>query len=529
MAEIAELSRTGRPEWTSQDKKRGVDPLGMQTTSVALYQELLPGISNVTLRVRYYGFYAWLAHRYARDVGSTSIEDWCIYVRRAEALYALIARHEVTEHGVAGSRWATRRLAETSGARIAFLSSTDREDGEPQYLKQKFGAFGAAYGSQLAAIGILDDASDHDIPVPTEGIGDALAEAFGDSAGEAAELFLATTRGGSVTRANLERMHHLLPSRIGKTGRERKLYEEILFGKGQSGAEASARRSTLMLVLRVSSEIERAPYVEDVRWAMYASRRQTGEKLQPFTSTEETQRFAWSVYQANDMLHACYETILKYSLDVLAPHKSGLTMERLVSEMVSRLNPRSARRPKTWQEFVDKIQLTENASSSEEAMSEYSLIGGVLQASNLVGVCSEQCAKDTMILLAVLFKRFLGLLPRVEQQLPVISRSPFVQSLVTELKFLAKHADEPYDLLLARLVSGRVLERHLWVAMLKLRGQSDYTFLLESDDGRVRVRHKDGPVLTNPRLGSAITFLEDIHLIAERGPTAAGKRILEAL
>ena len=51
------------PEWTEYRKKNGLDPLGMQNSSVNLYQSLLPGISNVTLRMRYYGLYAWLAQR----------------------------------------------------------------------------------------------------------------------------------------------------------------------------------------------------------------------------------------------------------------------------------------------------------------------------------------------------------------------------------------------------------------------------------------------------------------------------------
>ena len=48
------------PEWTERAEKRGLDPLGMQNLGVALYQRLMPGISNVTLRMRYYGFYCWL-------------------------------------------------------------------------------------------------------------------------------------------------------------------------------------------------------------------------------------------------------------------------------------------------------------------------------------------------------------------------------------------------------------------------------------------------------------------------------------
>src|ERR1700730_8387237 len=90
------------PEWTEYRKKNGLDPLGMQNTSVALYQKLLPGVSNVTLRVRYYGLYAWLSSVYARQIRETNLKTWQRFVRRAEALYALIAQQRGAEAGVAG-------------------------------------------------------------------------------------------------------------------------------------------------------------------------------------------------------------------------------------------------------------------------------------------------------------------------------------------------------------------------------------------------------------------------------------------
>lgn len=88
---MSEPSRIAYPEWTGAPRKRGLDPLGMRSTSVSLYQTLVPGISNVTLRIRYYGLYAWLAWMYAEKIGSTDPEQWKRLVRRAEALYALIS------------------------------------------------------------------------------------------------------------------------------------------------------------------------------------------------------------------------------------------------------------------------------------------------------------------------------------------------------------------------------------------------------------------------------------------------------
>ena len=163
------------PRWTEYRKKNGLDPLGMQNGSINLYQRLLPGISNVTLRMRYYGFYAWLAFTYARADGSTDEKKWQRFVRRAEALYALAASRHGDVSGIAGTRWAGRKLAETNGA-IDFAVNADPDASGTRYLKQAWGAYGAAYGSQLFETGFLAKAG-HAIPVPSPEFGDRLSQA----------------------------------------------------------------------------------------------------------------------------------------------------------------------------------------------------------------------------------------------------------------------------------------------------------------------------------------------------------------
>lgn len=71
-----------------------------------------------------------------------------------------------------------------------------------------------------------------------------------------------------------------------------------------------------------------------------------------------------------------------------------------------------------------------------------------------------------------------------------------------------------------------MVRRHLAVAMRKLRQQKDYTFLIESQNGRLRRRKQDGPVYTNPRLQPAITFLKDIHVLGGQGLTSYGVEAL---
>ena len=80
------------PLWLHTNQITGHDHLGVQVVSIALYSELLPGLTNVTDRLRYYSFYPWVLHRYAKDVRRASYEPWYDHLRRADFLLALVAK-----------------------------------------------------------------------------------------------------------------------------------------------------------------------------------------------------------------------------------------------------------------------------------------------------------------------------------------------------------------------------------------------------------------------------------------------------
>ena len=103
MADASE-PETNCPAWADCRKKNGLDPPGMQNSSVNLYRRYLPGISNVTLRMRYQGLYAWTCRTYALKEPGDNPKNWKRLVRRAEALYALIAYEPGNEAGVTGIR-----------------------------------------------------------------------------------------------------------------------------------------------------------------------------------------------------------------------------------------------------------------------------------------------------------------------------------------------------------------------------------------------------------------------------------------
>lgn len=430
---------------------------------------------------------------------------------------------------MAGVDWASRALA-AAKADVVFDSATDRREGEPQYLKQKFGAFGAAYGSQLLDIEVLELVPGHGVPVPTQGAGEDLAEAFAEAIGAAADAFLAAAQAGVASKGSLAQLAAMLPSKIAATGRERDTYESLLFvGQHVGDPRAASRSHSLRLVLRAAKRQSRSVRVDPLRWFLYASQCASGATLAGIGPGEDRQRFAWAAYQANDLLHLSYETILKLALDILGSAPTGMPFERLVAETVARLmSALDAHPTDSWDALTISLELAGDPSSEKDPMSEFALHRSVLRSSKPEVFTSEESARSSVLLLAVLYRRFGELLERIARELPVLVQGDFLRSLVTELRFLEAHAADPLEKLLTRIVQQRVLDRHLWVAIQKFRGQGDYTFLLESDDGRVRLRQKDGPVLTNPRLSSALAFLEDIHLLGAIGPTPAGVRLIEA-
>jgi hypothetical protein len=78
-------------DWISRDRRviDGLDHLGIELISVNLYQAMLPGITNVTERARYYSFYPWCIHRYAQKGPTNRTRtNWIKWLRALDFSYA---------------------------------------------------------------------------------------------------------------------------------------------------------------------------------------------------------------------------------------------------------------------------------------------------------------------------------------------------------------------------------------------------------------------------------------------------------
>lgn len=495
-----------QPAWTERADKRGLDPLGIQNPGVALYQQLIPGISNVTLRVRYYGFYCWTSEAYAKTEASTDEASWRRWVRRSEAAYALIASMAGGEGGVGGIDWADRRLSEGEDV-IDFAQAASDENIPGRYLAQGWGVFGGAYYTQMVEMGIFV-MGDFGIQRAHNVAGVALAAAFRQSIGPEVEaLLLDTIRTAKVSRADLDRLHPAAPSKIPEESDERLAYEGLLFARVAQLAKDESRARSLRLILDTAGTVGSRPTVDQIRFHLFFGHFED-EKM-------ESQRVRWEAYQCQDLFQVAAAALLEWSTRLMDAD-GGVTIEMIQLQAQARLATLAgATADLSWQQFrgtLDPLDFDFQLAWSSLIGRRGSVEEKAWLAVNLMAAIEARVASRPDLDLAV------------RRELSVRGNA---RSVVSELDWLSRNGALNILEVCSRYLADRIIRRHSWVAMQKLRRQRDYTFLFEIRDGRFIRRNGYAPAPTTPRLGPSVQFLEDIGLVTGDGLTQSGLGILE--
>lgn len=211
----------------------GRDPLGIQNSSIATYAILLPGMTNLTMRIRYYGFYCWLLNVFyernknARDV---SIKDHYNFIRRAElALAFLMTNNYDNLQSIVGSQFANKNNETFANQGFANLNKgADKYRSTPKgsvYWDFESGALGQYYAGSLINLELIEQ--DSKIFVPTSK-GVELAQAFENSIQPASSKFLQIIDSGVLYYSDLNKIESFALHIIPKGSAEWVFYNKIM-------------------------------------------------------------------------------------------------------------------------------------------------------------------------------------------------------------------------------------------------------------------------------------------------------------
>lgn len=313
----------------------GLDPLGLQATSIRIYQGLVPNVTNITNRLRYYSFFPWLVDVYAKLHHSADQKRFAIFMRRGEALFALASLvHDLNgSDGLGGANWASKRRDDARANGIDLKPSTDNEDRRKNYLLANRGNFGVAYAPTLVTMKWLSNSV---IPV-VDGTGLKAANVFAAAIGPVALTIEQVLASGIASAQQLEDIGAAVhPAKIPANSPEQMLLREFLTGDADGDQNSKFRSSTIWLVLDLISKGIEVGDMEALRRAFYHRGLPDGRAYHVTGTTIDR----WRAYLANEYSHLALHCALNGLVGLQCQnYPSGVEPRRLISELVESALP----------------------------------------------------------------------------------------------------------------------------------------------------------------------------------------------
>lgn len=309
-------SDTPFPFWGAETKtKSGRDPLAVQNSSVVIYTNMIKGITNVTARVRYNGFFCWLLTLIAKKVASSNIdkidspEEQIKYVRRGELLLAFSMLHNFKDvNGVSGSIFAQNHY-DNDLLNLAAGADLKQDDNPKLYWQHPKGIFGQYYLNVLTELGLINlPDSKHKTYRVTKKAGKPLYDAFRESLTENQEnLFWESIYSGQISRNKLSEFKGIALHQI-YSDKELNEYKNIFCKPERQDIAKNAishRISSIKLLLEYINGDGAMVECRQIVLAFLKSNFITvlDANLKDITS----EQLSWFIYELNELSHAAYE------------------------------------------------------------------------------------------------------------------------------------------------------------------------------------------------------------------------------
>jgi len=531
------VPKAGAVDWLARDQElvEGLDNLGVQVVSANLYAQLVPGVSNVTDRARYFSFHPWVLHSFARDATDRSPGGWRRWIRRLEYTYSVAsvaAEHAknsaIHKDAVGGMIGTNKARAAARGREVDIDAATRLEANKAvtgHYFKNPQGGYAQYYKGSLTVLGVLRRDEEHKDPDRqlTTYAGVKLAgavehiQAFRDL-----RTLARTEEKIAISElAALGRIVH--PGAIDRDGEEARLLRGLLLGDddelcaGQPAAIRMQRRQSLALALHYIShgDLDRRTYELGFRWCVLASQTPGGRPWWPPAALRGC-ALAWAAYAQNELLNYALESVLWAALQLLdeEPCSPRELSARLVEAACGELPSVDGEPGNALPEALADAVAAHRSLPARR----------VYEALWAASAPTEKMGRAARLLLYVAADRarYAGAAPfaTIPHGVELVKvREIHLESWWQRVDAAGNESTREF---LARLVLEWVIYRHLRVATRKLASQHDYTFRFRPEEGLLVKCSEMEPTFTNPRFHQAIRMMADVglmsHDLAELSP-----------
>lgn len=487
--------------------KVGLNQLGLRNAAEALFTSLLPGLNNVSERIRYYSFYCWIIGEfYKRDEGFTD-KEFYRFIRYAEYLLALI--HSGTDgiDGIPGITYALN--VRPKSHEFNLQSGTYNSQGNTKsdtYWANAGGIFKQYYASSLKDIALLKENTGRSSVMnisKEKGLvnGHMLAEAFARNVGKDGQKFMEIIRRGTVTSDELDSLEPSFNMRKFPTqSDERDLMIEMLLQKDYPATESEScyRKSTICHFLR---HFSRHGTKDDFTRYMYDE----------FISGhyDDNCILGWYRYHVNDNWQYQCSVILVAFLNQLAGNpdwqEASVAAEELASSILTDLGSEYGK--STLGEVCSSIGHDRIVTPAQHGNLDTAAAPAVV---NLLGMYNSN-------------KDLRDIRPDYREAFPRAMNHDFF----TFMDEIDNCLETGFQEWLKDFILTGIIHCHYKVALRKYlqTGIASQKFIYEN--GMIRFLNGSEATHTAPRTDTLFEFLSDLELIDGKGITENGDKVLK--
>jgi hypothetical protein len=507
----------------------GLDHLGSVAPCIAIYSTLLPGLTNVTDRARYYSFYPWFLWKFAQtneEVESVHFHD--LY-RRADCLFTLIAEHhsqssagDTDRHGsrMVGRDTLVPAIRELQAGAVLKLSdfATQNEHGR-RYFKNRLGGLGQYYLGTLEDLGILTGRKGQFVQYDPA-LGADLAKRF--DSGVPGDLFWKTLKHDRVTLSTLTQLSQFCPCQLSGNKPEHELLTNLFFGKLNDDEASRIRRSkSLALILEMTRAIASDPEAALDPWTFrsgcYCASLPDGAAWSVPAALESI-RDEWRLYERNEFLSVSCQallTIFVRSLELLPSPPLGATA--VAHYLLGDKNlKRLAKAP--WVKYLaDRRRVLPAIDDASDPKHEMQIMQALFDLDTGEGSLPELAGGVRLVLevLASLVVRKEGDVSPPYGALPITQTllSDYPINLITFEQAAIRWRDMNVGEVFESVMCDWISETHLRIALKKLRFEHLDTFRFYPTDQGLKPREVPPFGYSNPRVRQAIQILRDLSAL----------------
>jgi len=504
---------------------RGLDHLGVQAPCIALYGQLLPGITNVTDRARYYSFHPWLLWSFEHRYTDHSVDAFRRVLRRAECLFALIAiRHARVVGDDDDGRHGRAMVGRDQLLRITEDSTFALDDyatleGPNRYFKNKLGGLGQYYFGPLRDLRVLDHHQGAGYPGYDDDRGRKLAQAFASAVPE--DAFFRLLERPTATWEELDELVAFCPCGLPANTTEHELLLDLFLARTEpfQGDGGMTRRASLGLMLDLASQAARdSDYAFEglLRGGAYTGALVDGSAwhvAKPFGRVLH----GWGTYQRNELFSLAVQGLFAGVLRAIERDEAqSIRQASDAADIAVRLlSSRGADLKLPLDALVARIRAELPALAAWQHENHELQCGWRLQNLPLNDDSKlEAIAQESITILLALLARGVDEYPYGDFELDPEYFDPREVHLLS-LRHVSKTewAGLTVEGWIRWLAVQWGVARHLRVALRKLRGERRDTFRIRPLEGELRVVEAPAPVFTQPRVSRAQQILRDLGLV----------------